>query len=261
MDEDGSFKTMKLSENAYALASCNHYKLIQIGNPVYKGKQRANRTTVCYYDVYSTKHRCANKRCSAIRYIETRFPVKHTFKNGKCTVCGRKKKQGGFFMNKGKMMVFSALLMSCFLSIPAGAKSIEKDTYHVCKNDIFIDYDQLNCKKIVTEIKDDGSFIAVNLGDWLEGQEVYDISVIEDDESAGYKKMFYERNPEKEETDEFYDSEDTSYINFQGLVYVGDVIRSTDSFRETITEVRFDGSFYTETEPYELLNETVELSD
>lgn len=166
-------------------------------------------------------------------------------------------------MNKGKMMIFSALLMGCFLSIPTGAKNIEKDTYRICKNDIFIDYDQLNCKKIVTEIKNDGSFIAVDLGDWLEEQDIYDISVIEDDENAGYKKMFYERNPEKEESDEFYDSEDTSYINFQGLVYVGDVIRSTDSFRETVTEVRFDGSFYTETEPepYDLLNEAEETVD
>ena len=31
-------------------------------------------------------------------------------------------------------------------------------------------------------------------------------------------------------------------------MYVGDIIRSTDSFRETVTEVSFDGSFYTETE-------------
>ena len=31
-------------------------------------------------------------------------------------------------------------------------------------------------------------------------------------------------------------------------MYVGDVIRNTDSFRETVTEVSFDGSFYTETE-------------
>ena len=54
-------------------------------------------------------------------------------------------------MNKKNMMFFSALMMSCFLSVSAGAKSIEKDTYRVCKNDIFIDYDQLNCKKIVTE--------------------------------------------------------------------------------------------------------------
>ena len=151
-------------------------------------------------------------------------------------------------MKKGTMMVFSALLMSCFLAVPAEAKSIENGTYRVCKNDIFIDYDQLNCKKIVTEIKDDGSFTAVDLGEWLEEQDVYDIFVIEDDENTGYKKKFYERNPEKEASDEFYDSEDTSYIDFQGLVYEGDVIRSTDSFQETVTEVSFDGSFYTETE-------------
>ena len=31
-------------------------------------------------------------------------------------------------------------------------------------------------------------------------------------------------------------------------MYVGDIIRSTDSFREPVTEVSFDGSFYTETE-------------
>ena len=151
-------------------------------------------------------------------------------------------------MKKGTMMVFSALLMSCFLAVPAEAKSIENSTDRVCKNDIFIDYDQLNCKKIVTKVKDDGSFTAIDLGEWLEEQDIYDISVIEDDENTGYKKTFYERNPEKEASDEFYDSEDTSYINFQGLVYVGDIIRSTDSFRETVTEVSFDGSFYTETE-------------
>ena len=115
-------------------------------------------------------------------------------------------------MKKGTMMVFSALLMSCFLAVPAEAKSIENSTYRVCKNDIFIDYDQLNCK------------------------------------NTGYKTMFYERNLEKEASDEFYDSEDTSCIDFQGLVYEGDVIRSTDSFQETVTEVSFDGSFYTETE-------------
>ncbi len=151
-------------------------------------------------------------------------------------------------MKKGTRMMFLILLMSCFLAVPAEAKSIGKDTYRVCKNDIFIDYDQLNCKKIVTEVKDDGSFTAVDLGEWLEEQNIYDISIIKDDENTGYKKTFYERNPEKESADEFYDSENTSYIDFQGLVYVGDVIRSTDSSRETVTKVKFDGSFYTETE-------------
>ena len=78
--------------------------------------------------------------------------------------------------------------MSCFLAVPAEDKSVEKDTYRVCKNDIFIDYDQLNCKKIVTEVKDDGSFIATDLGEWLVEQDIYD-------------------------------SEEISYIDFQGLVY------------------------------------------
>jgi hypothetical protein len=36
-------------------------------------------------------------------------------------------------MKKGTMMVFSALLMSCFLAVPAEAKSIENSTYRVCK--------------------------------------------------------------------------------------------------------------------------------
>lgn len=92
VNKDGSFKTMKISESTYALAKCNHNKWVQVTIPTFKGKQRANSPTVCYYDVYAAKYKCANKRCSAIRYIETRFPVKHTFKNGKCTVCGRKKK-------------------------------------------------------------------------------------------------------------------------------------------------------------------------
>ena len=30
--------------------------------------------------------------------------------------------------------------------------------------------------------------------------------------------MYYERNPEKEEKDEFYDTDDTAYIPFERLV-------------------------------------------
>lgn len=92
VDEDGSFKTVKISESTYALAKCNHISWKQVTNPVFKGKQRANSSTICYYNMYVTKYKCANKRCSATRNIETGFPVKHTFNNGKCTVCGRKKK-------------------------------------------------------------------------------------------------------------------------------------------------------------------------
>ena len=127
------------------------------------------------------------------------------------------------------------------------AKNIGEDTYQVCRNDIFIDYDEYNCKKIVTEIKDDGSFIAVDLGDWLREHDIYDISV-EEDEDTGYKKVVYERNQEKEENDEFYCTEDTSYIDFEHLVYEGDVISYTDTTVEEVTKVRSDGSFCTQVE-------------
>lgn len=84
-----------------------------------------------------------------------------------------------------------------------------------------------------------------NLQDWLKEQDIYDISVTEDNESEGYKKMYYERNPEKEEKDEFYDTDDTAYIPFERLVYEGDVISYTDSSIETVTEVEENGDFYT----------------
>ena len=114
-------------------------------------------------------------------------------------------------------------------------KNVEDNTYQICRNDIFIDWDQLNCKKIVSEIKDDDCYIAVNLGDWLKEQDIYDISVTEDNES----------NPEKQEKDAFYDTDDTAYIPFERLVYEGDVISYTDSSIETVTEVEENGDFYT----------------
>lgn len=92
VNEDGSFKTMKISENTYASVKCNHNKWIQVTNPTYKGKRRVNSSTICYYNVYSAIYKCANKRCPARRNIETNIPVKHIFNNNKCTVCGRKKK-------------------------------------------------------------------------------------------------------------------------------------------------------------------------
>ena len=87
-------------------------------------------------------------------------------------------------------------------------------------------------------------------GDWLKEQDIYDISVTEDNESEGYKEMYYERNPEKEEKDEFYDTDDTAYIPFERLVYEGDVISYTDSSIETVTEVEENGDFYTKNHIY-----------
>ena len=91
-------------------------------------------------------------------------------------------------IKKEKIVITIALVASCITATPVAAKNVEDNTYQICRNDIFIDWYQLNCKKIISEIKDDGCYIAVNLGDWLKEQDIYDISVTEDNESEGYKK-------------------------------------------------------------------------
>ena len=128
-------------------------------------------------------------------------------------------------IKKEKIVITIVLVVSCITATPVAAKNVENNTYQICRNDIFIDWYQLNCKKIISEIKDDGCYIAVNLGDWLKEQDIYDISVTEDNESEGYKKMYYERNPEKEEKDEFYDTDDTAYIPFESYgVVVSEIV-------------------------------------
>ncbi len=89
---DGSFTTMKMHENEVASVRCNHYKWVQITNPTIPKKRRVNSDVICYYNVYTAIYKCANKRCSAKRSIDTNIPVKHIFKNKKCTFCGRKQK-------------------------------------------------------------------------------------------------------------------------------------------------------------------------
>ena len=91
-------------------------------------------------------------------------------------------------IKKEKIVITIVLVVSCITATPVAAKNVENNTYQICRNDIFIDWYQLNCKKIISEIKDDGCYIAVNLGDWLKEQDIYDISVTEDNESEGYKK-------------------------------------------------------------------------
>ena len=160
-------------------------------------------------------------------------------------------------MNKSKKFFISMFLLGLcyFCGFQVRAMNIGKNLYRVCKNDVFIDYDQQNTKKIVTEVKQDGSFVAEDLGSWIEKQNFYNISVVEEEES--YKKMYYESDFEvQEETNRA--SDEVSYIHFAVLVEKGDVIRCTDSWIEKVIAVKSDGSFYTETEevPAFLADET-----
>ncbi len=120
----------------------------------------------------------------------------------------------------------------------------EKKQYRALKNSLFLDYDNCGVKKIVTELKKDGVFIAEDLGSWLKAQDVYDITVVED--NGDYKKLYYESNQEKQDKERFYPAEDTAAIHFDWLVYEGDVITCTDTCFEEVTSVEPDGSFYTE---------------
>ncbi len=120
----------------------------------------------------------------------------------------------------------------------------EKKQYRALKNSLFLDYDNCGVKKIVTELKEGGTFIAEDLGSWLKAQDVYDITVAED--NGDYKKLYYESNQENQDKEKFYPAEDTAAIHFDWLVYEGDVITCTDTCYEEVTSVEPDGSFYTE---------------
>ena len=47
----------------------------------------------------------------------------------------------------------------------------EKKQYRALKNSLFLDYDNCGVKKIVTELKEGGTFIAEDLGSWLKDRK------------------------------------------------------------------------------------------
>ena len=134
-------------------------------------------------------------------------------------------------MNKSKRFFISMFLLCLcyFCGFQVRAMNIGKNLYRVCKNDVFIDYDQQNTKKIVTEVKQDGSFVAEDLGSWIEKQNFYNISVVEEEES--YKKMYYESNFEvQEETNRASEMESFS-VNETGLLTVKAISRPRSGLR------------------------------
>ncbi|MCI8488888.1 MAG: hypothetical protein HFJ04_01300 [Lachnospiraceae bacterium] len=129
-----------------------------------------------------------------------------------------------------------------------------RGTYKVLKHSLFLDLDNYNVKKIVTELNDDGTFAAEDLGSWLKKQDVYDISVAEEDD-GNYKKLYYKSNLEHQDREEFYPTEDTAGLYFGWLVSEGETITFTDSCFEFVISVEPDGSFYTEYETSSLSEE------
>ena len=54
-------------------------------------------------------------------------------------------------IKKEKIVITIVLVVSCITATPVAAKNVENNTYQICRNDIFIDWYQLNCKKIISE--------------------------------------------------------------------------------------------------------------
>lgn len=104
-------------------------------------------------------------------------------------------------------------------------------------------YDNAGAKQIVTKVKADGTFCAEDLGIWLKKQDVYDISVLEEDGNC--KKLLYKSNPENQQKEEFEPTDDTEYLYFNMLVVPEEYIIYEGGYIEIVDEVYSDGSFTT----------------
>lgn len=159
-----------------------------------------------------------------------------------CFGRGEIKGRNGIIMHRQIISVCATTLICTVFMIPAEARNLGNDTYCVCKHDLFIDYWNYNVKRIVTNLNDDGTFIAKDLADWLEEeQDLYAVTTA--GEVDGYQIKFYEYlYPYL--NDRYSATDDTSYVEFEGIVQEGDIIRKTDEIAEEVAEVT-GLSFYT----------------
>lgn len=105
-------------------------------------------------------------------------------------------------------------------------------------------YDGASAKQIVTKVNKDGTFLTEDLGDWLKKQDVYDISVLE--ENGVYKKLLYKSRPENQQREEFEPTDEVDCLYFDMLVSPGEYIMYWGGYTEMVDEVYADGSFTTE---------------
>ena len=145
-----------------------------------------------------------------------------------------------------KRILFSTVLLCGLSALPVQARYLVGETYSVCRNDIFIDYDNFGVKRIVIEKKDNGDFIAEDLSTWCKTHEIYNVTLAHEAEFS--QLMFYEVDMENLD-DEFSDSEGVAYIDFEHIVSEGDIIGFTEDSMERVVYVFNDGSFYSVIEP------------
>lgn len=140
---------------------------------------------------------------------------------------------------KRKVATILIVILSCLSFLNIQAKYIDDNTYRIEENDIFIDVENMNVKKIVTEVCDDGSFVAKDLAEWIKEQDFYCVTEIK---SCGETcLLYYELNMNEEEK-----TEEINSMNFENLVIENDIIKFSDSTMEKVVLNAGGGNFFTE---------------
>ncbi|MDC7290107.1 hypothetical protein NXH76_20130 [Blautia schinkii] len=140
---------------------------------------------------------------------------------------------------KKKTAAILITILSCCSSLNVQAKYMDVDTYSICKNDIFIDVENMNVKKIVTDVCDNGKFFAKDLADWMKEHDFYKITEIKSNGETHL--LYYEFDMDKEdETNEIAD------IDFGNLIFENDIIKFSDTTMERVVSNAGGGNFFTE---------------
>ncbi len=134
-------------------------------------------------------------------------------------------------------------LIGCLaFSVSATAGEIGENEFQTEIYDITEDPDQLNVKKIVVEVEEDGGSRTEDLAVWLEEEKVCTTTLLKEEKNEA-RILFYEFDPSV-----LYKLVEDSNVNTLtewGMVSVGDVIRCTSDCIETVIWVDYDGNFFT----------------
>ena len=100
----------------------------------------------------------------------------------------------------------------------------------------------MNVKKIVTEVHDDGKFLAADLADWIKEQNFYSVTEIKSNGET--KLLYYEFNMDIQDSKNVETGSITK--NWGDLVLENDIIKLSDSTMERVVSVVGEGSFFAE---------------
>lgn len=141
-----------------------------------------------------------------------------------------------------KQVTVMALVGCLIFSGSAKAGEIVNDENQTHIYDIVEDPDQLDVKKIVAEVEQDGSFRTEDLGSWIEEEKVCTVSLLKEEKDEA-RIVFYEFD--QSTLYKLMEDNNVNNLTEWGMVSVGDVIRCTSDCIETVIWVDYYGNFFT----------------